>query len=280
MSNKRRLIYALCSLLALLSLGTYSFSDAESDSAREAKPGIITGKIMAKGGAPLSWGQVMFYNADSGPPPMPDKYFRTPDTTMILDAEGRFRVELPPGRYYLEALKRMSGEKYGMRKAGDYVLRNVDAKGRPKEYVVKSGVVINVGKLASAVPLRESDLANRQIRTAVTGSIVDADGTPVSDAVAVAYLNPAMQGVPLFISDRSDKSGSYVLRLTPGTYYLRVRNNFVQGPPEPGQIVGQYGEGDPAPVMVNDGEIVKDIHFTAIYFGNRGPRPGQGPPQQ
>ncbi len=38
-----------------------------------------------------------------------------------------------------------------------------------------------------------------------------------------------------------------------------------------GQIVGFYGEGSPAPMMVKEGEIVKNVNFTVILFPGRGP---------
>jgi hypothetical protein len=107
--------------------------------------------------------------------------------------------------------------------------------------------------------------------------IIDGGGNPVPDAVVVAFLQPAVQTKPLFVSEKTGKDGKYVLRVTPGTYYLRVRNAFASGPPEPGQIVGYYGEGQPAPVTIKEGEVLKDIHFRVILFPGRGPFSGAPP---
>ena len=218
----------------------------------------------------------MLYDVALGPPPMPNKYDRTPDITRSTDGDGNFSVSLPPGKYYLSVVKRMSGDRFGVPQVGDYALLQTDPKGRLKEYVIKAGAVLNAGTIAGVVPIRPHDIAKRATKTAIAGVVFDTNGTPVENAVVIAYLDPSVKGKPLFISERSGKEGKYILRLTAGTYYLRVRNNLTGGSPEPGQIVGYYGEGEPAPVEVKDGEIVKDIDFTVILFEGRGPRPQPG----
>jgi len=100
---------------------------------------------------------------------------------------------------------------------------------------------------------------------------------PVEDAVVVAFTEPIIGRKPLFVSKKSDKDGNYILPLTEGTYYLRVRNSFAAGPPEPGQIVGYYGEGTPVPVPVKECEIVKRIDFQVVVFRGRGPSPQRVP---
>ncbi len=207
---------------------------------------------------------------------MPNKYDRTPDFSRGTDGEGRFRISLPAGRYYLGAVKRMSGDRFGVPQVGDYVLLQHDEKGLLKQYWVRSGDVLDVGSIAGATPVRAQDLAKRSAKTAITGVVVDTNGAPVGNAVVIAYVDPSVKGKPLFISESSKKDGKYLLRLTPGTYYLRARNNLTGGPPEPGQIVGYYGEGEPAPVEVKEGETVRDIDFTDILFEGRGPRPQAG----
>jgi hypothetical protein len=239
------------------------------------KSGTITGRVLAKGGVPLSWGEVMFYDVSAGPPPRPDLYERTPDISKSLDADGRFKVTVPPGKYYLGAVKRMSGERFGPPREGDYVLKAVDDKGKPLLFDVKAGAELNVGKLPEAVPVDAKDLAKRAMTTGIQGVVVDVDGNPISDAVVLAFVTPSLKGRPIFISDTSGIDGIYHLRLTEGTYYLRVRNSSASGPPEPGQIVGHYGDGSPEAVTVKTGEIKSGIDFRVVLFGGRGPRSGE-----
>ena len=263
-------VIILCAALVLMT----GAGGAAAATASDAK-GVITGSVLIKDNGPLADGQVMFYNAASGPPPEPEKYERTPDYVRDLDANGRFEVELPAGTYYLRAVKRKSGERIGPPAAGDLVLRINGENGKPKAFVLEAGKKLDVGTLGGAEPLKTE--MKHVISTAVEGRVVDRQGKPVPDAVVVAFLKPAVMSKPLFISEKTGKDGKYLLRLMPGTYYLRVRNQFASGPPEPGQIVGYYGEGQPAPISVKEGQVLTGIDFGVILFPGRGPFSGGAP---
>lgn len=280
MSIRQKLILSFFSLIIIISMFSIVSAGSEREAANDIKTGTVTGRIMIKGAGPMAGGQVMFYDSSAGPPPLPDKYERIPDISRDTDADGRFKVELPPGKYYMGAIKRLSGERIGPPQEGDYVFRNVDEKGNSKEYLIKGGGLIDIGTISEAVPLKAKDFSKRVVTTAIEGVIIDMDGKPVDDTVVTAFVKPSMSGKPLFISDKTDKDGKYILRLTEGKYYLRVRNSFTSGPPVPGQIVGYYGDGTPAPVTVKEGEIKKGIDFKVIRFPGRGPFSGTAPEKQ
>lgn len=252
-------------------------AEADNEPAKEIKTGTITGQFVIKGDGPMSGGQVLFYNASTGPPPSPDKYARISDISKDIGPDGGFRAELPTGKYYMGALKRLSGESFGLPQEGDYHLLSRDKQGRLKEYVVKAGEVLDAGVIAEAVPFKPEVPGAKKTTTAIEGVVSDMDGKPVQDAVVSAFMNSMMTEKPIFVSDRTDKDGKYVLRIAEGKYYLRVRNNFGGGPPVPGQIVGYYGEGTPAAVIVKEGEIKSRVDFKVIRFPGRGPFSGAGP---
>lgn len=264
------LLFLLCMIVAFPTIG--AFAEAGGGPASDAQKGTITGRVVIKGIGPMAGGFVMIYDAQTGPPPMPEKYNRIPEISRELDIEGKFRVDLPPGKYYLGAVRRLSGERIGALQPGDYVFRSVDAQGKPKEYVVKSGEVLDAGNELEAIALPpQKETAQKTVGTSIEGIIIDMEGKPVADAVVTAFTSPTLRGKPLFASEKSDAQGKYTLVLTPGTYYLRVRNSFAAGPPEPGQIVGYFGETSPAPVSVKEGEIRQGINFRVILFPGRGP---------
>jgi hypothetical protein len=269
----RRYFPMFVSIVAAMILLSFTASDAAQLAAAEEK-GTVTGRVMIMKGLPLSGGQVMFYNASSGVLLTPE---RVPDVSGDLDAEGAFKVTLKAGKYYLGAVKRMTSERIGPPQKGDYVFRSLDEQGKPKEYIIKAGEILDAGELLGAEPVKAEALAKKPPKTAIEGTVFDMAGKPVVDAVVVAFTTPTLKGKPLFVSDRTDKDGKYLLRLEPGTYYLRARNSFNSGPPEPGQIVGYYGEGTPAPVTVKKDEIVKGADFKVILFPGRGPFSGAGP---
>jgi hypothetical protein len=236
--------------------------------------GSITGRIMVQGGGPLSGGQIIFFNVESGPPPEPERFDRTPDYVRDIREDGRFTVELPAGRYYLGATRKASGESIGPPREGDLVWRSLDKSGQPKAYAVRAGKQLDIGTMTGAAPLQPAVMKDRSVSTAIEGRVIDPDGQPVPDVVVVAFRTPNLQGKPVFISEKTDAKGRYLLRIAEGTYYLRARNEFASGPPEPGQIVGFYGEGAAAPVTIKAGEVLKGIDFTVIRFPGRGPYSG------
>jgi hypothetical protein len=249
-------------------------ADSDGNAVVVKKKGTITGVIRTKDGHPLADGQILFFNVAGGPLPDPGKYDRTPDIIRGLDASGAFSVEVPAGSYFLGASKKASGEAVGPPKEGDYVWRSLDDQGRLKAYDIPAGGRVDIGTISGAIVLKDDAVLHRSVRTAIEGVVVDMDGNPVPDAVVVAFTSPSIKGKPKFISEKTDKDGKYVLRIAPGTYYLRARNEFASGPPEPGQIVGYYGEGTPASVEIKAGEVRKDINFRVILFPGRGPFSG------
>lgn len=246
----------------------------------EVRKGTVTGRVVLKDGKPLAWGQIMFFDYQTGPPPVPSKYERTPDISKTLDAEGRFKVEVPEGRYYIGVIKRLSEDRLGPPQEGDYIFRSLDDNGRPKEYVIQANKVHDVGTFSGVFQITEKEMRERRVTTALKGRVINQEWQPVADAVVIAFTDPYIGKKPLFASDKSDKDGKYVLPLTEGTYYLRVRNSFAAGPPEPGQIVGYYGEGTPVPVSVKDCEIIEGIDFQVVVFSGRGPAPRPAKPDE
>ena len=274
MSLRRQLtlFYVFLAVVTFLA-GAFSLGRAAE---KPDTKGTVVGRIMMKEGGPLEGGEIMFYSVVSGPPPTPEKYDRTPDYVREIAPDGRFEADLPAGKYYASAVKRTSRQPIGPPQAGDLVWRGLDEKGNHNVYEVKAGERTDIGTIAGAAVLKAESITNRPVATAIEGIVVNMEGKPVSDAVVVAFLNPNVQSKPLFVSEKTGDDGKYVLRLTAGTYYLRVRNRFASGPPEPGQIVGYYGEGTPAAVTIKDGETLKGIDFKVILFPGRGPFSGSG----
>ncbi len=262
------LFFFLISLSVTVNLSAGDLLEA----AQDVETGTVTGRVVVEGkvDSALAWGQVMFYNVETGPLPLPYKYERTPDVSRDLDVDGGFSLELPAGVYYISAVKRLSGDRLGPPQLGDYVSRDLNETKKPKKYSIKAGEVLQLGEL-EAIKLSAENLSERRITTAIEGTVIDAEGKPVVGAVVVAFSQSYIGKKPLFVSDKTDTNGKYILPLIEGTYFLRARNSFAAGPPQPGQIVGYFGEGRPAPIKVQDCEILKDINFDVIVFRGRGP---------
>jgi hypothetical protein len=166
-------------------------------------------------------------------------------TAVQSDVDGRFTVNLPPGRYFLAARQRADGSRVGEVTGGDL---NGVYPGNPIE--VNKGQILDLGDF----PLQPVDAdRNRQRRaegrfvvtdTALSGRVVDADREPVAGISVFAYLDSRMVGKPTYLSAPSDGDGRFVIYLGEGgTYFLGARGSL-GGPLEPGERVGTY-DGDP-----------------------------------
>lgn len=224
--------------------------------------GKLTGVVQTADGAPLSRGEVYFFNNKTGPSPEPEKYWRVPDMTGPLDDNGKFTVELPPGRYYIGAIQRKGDSlQIGPPADGDMFYAGKDM------YEVTSAAETNPGVLKGAVPFVSDIVLTEKGITAIEGVILDVNGKPMESAIVFAHIKAEMNDKPIFVSKRTGKNGSYQLRVTgPATYYLRVRNIYGGGMPAAGAVMGALGGDKPIAVKVKAGEIVKGVNLTGIEF--------------
>jgi len=241
--------------------------------AQEAGKGKITGKLLTEDGRPMSGGSVFFFNAATGPPPSQEKYWRVPDAVAKIGDGGWFSLELPPGKYYLGAMKRISTEKnIGPPAEGDYFLKGQDATGNPKIFVIKKGETTDIGTIADAAPFKRAVVKYSDGVTTIEGVVRDSEGNAVRGAVVFCYNKPTARGKPLFVSDRTGDDGKYILRVSEGgKYYLKVRDLYGGGPPKGGEIVGSYWQGVPVEASAKTGEITKGVDIQVMRFPGRGP---------
>ena len=241
--------------------------------------GIFTGQFKVKGEGTMAGGQVSFYNALIGPPPSPKKYARLPDIIKKIDTDSKFSAEVPAGTYYILAFKR-SASGLGLPGKGDLKFRVRDEKGVIKAHIIKEGENIDLGVL-EVDPLRKIDrtgtAADLQV-TSLEGVITDSDGKPVVNELVYAFQSPKKGERPIFVSERSDNAGKYVLRTTEGSYYLRVRKELGDsGAPAAGQLIDSYGEKEPVHITVKKNEKKTGIDLKVEKFPGKGPFQGKGP---
>ncbi len=259
MIKKCAILFSLIILLSAVSLY-----------AEKIERGQISGQLMIKGGGPMSGGMIVFFKTETGPVPDPNRYLRIPDEVADMDEEGKFRVVLPAGKYFMGAVKRMSGDKIGPPQDGDYFFISQDPKGVPLVYAIEKDSNMNVGVISEAVPFKRvipGDAAG------ITGVISDLNGSPVTGAIVFAYFTETMTGLPPFTSHRTGNDGRYFISMShAGKYYLRVRDIYGGGPPVAGAIMGGYGEEKPASVTVKTGEITEGMDIKVVRHMERGPK--------
>jgi len=245
------------------------------------QPGTITGRFMLTPQAAMSDGLVYIYNLANGPAPSRDRYWRVPDHFIKLDKDGRFTVQLLEGTYCIGAIKRNGQPQIGPPQEGDMFLLSMDNNGQPRKFIVKSNESVDMGVTSGAKPFAPSP--DTKGLTAIEGTILDADGKPEAGVLVFAFPTPTVIGKPLFVSDRSDQNGKFILRVNEGgTFYLKLRSTFGGGPPQAGAILDGNKEQPLRPVTVKTGETTQGVVLTGKRFPGRGKdqgMTGSNPPQ-
>ncbi|PNU20541.1 hypothetical protein C2E25_06600 [Geothermobacter hydrogeniphilus] len=174
------------------------------------------------------------------------------------DADGRFRVALPAGEFWLAARKHLDGSRLGEPKPGD-----LTGSLEQNPVHLAAGQNLDLGEIRVR-PVDAARYRQRQRQgrfalsdTALTGKVVDEDGAPVPGIYVFAYLDSRMVGKPTYISAPSAADGSYRLNLgRGGAYYIGARSAY-GGPLEPGEWVGTYDEQPEHRIDVDTGRVVE-----------------------
>ena len=187
--------------------------------AQESKRSGIYGELTYQG-EPLEKAYLYVYKD-------PGRNFKGPGYYIQPVAKGSFRLNLPPGEYYLLARKRVKGGQYGPIEIGDFF-----------NYYHGNPVRIEKGKVrqvrieaVTRLSMLEEDVVDFQ---GVRGLVVDKSGAPQTGMYVFAYLDPDMTGTPDFFSSPTADDGRFELSLPDGgPYYLLAREAF--GGPAGGQ---------------------------------------------
>ncbi len=176
------------------------------------------------------------------------------------DEEGNFSISLPPGKYFLVARMRKTGEVAGPVEVGDLKSDIIGpvVVGEDGKIVEKNIKVYEKIGETKDIALANPDLSKK---TGIEGRILDADGKPVVNARVHVYDHIQMSERPKFVSSPTGPDGKYIVYLPRGgTYYLAARDKF-GGPPKVGDLYGRYDKGtiEPSGVVVRDNEIIKNI---------------------
>lgn len=169
--------------------------------------------------------------------------------------KGRFRINLPPGDYYLLARKRARGGQFGPIEQGDFYNYYHGNPVRVTDGQVRETKIEMVERLA----ILEEEVIDFQ---GVRGQVVDAAGNPLQGLYVFAYRSDDMSGTPDFFSVPSGADGAFELALPDaGPFYLLARQAF-GGPAETNEMYGKYSADNGNPIAVDisqplDGVIIR-----------------------
>ena len=159
--------------------------------------------------------------------------------------DGRFRIKLPPGSYYVLARKRKGGGMYGPPGKDDYI-----------GYYPGNPVTVRPGAFSPLLleATTRIDLLDELWVTGgasagwFEGNVTDAGGKPAAGLYVLFYTDEAMSGTPAFVAGPTDAKGHFRVRAAAGKFHLLARSNL-GGPLEVGEWFGTTrlpAEGAPA----------------------------------
>ena len=253
-------IYSLLAALLLLLLLLSACASDKGAFYGMPAPGGVQGVLTDEDDKPVEGAEVYFYTD-------PDRRFRGPAEFMAepTGPDGRYVTELPLGRYYAVARKRVSGSISGNLQKGDYYSRDpsrpVDVK--PGEY---ARVDLVLSRLTGNMLLNV--FSGQTGEQGIRGVIRGRDGRPRDKAYAFCYKDPKMVGKPDYVSGWTREDGAYVIYVPePGVYYVGARTGFM-GVPRPDEPYGRYDGTKDHSVKVGQGGFVDGVDVTLKRFSD------------
>ncbi len=179
---------------------------------------VLKGRVFDVEGIPVKGVEIFVYASEDTRRPAD---FISPKT----DSEGRFNLTVLPGTYRAVARQR-SGEKYGPLKPGD------KHSGEPVEVELSSGKERSMDFIvADLMDAARMTKKTREDYVVIQGRVMDSSGISVTDHYAFADSRSDIDGIPEYISEWTDDSGTYKLFLPEGDYFIGYASSF---PPDEG----------------------------------------------
>lgn len=237
----------------------------------EGRTGLQGQVVLKETGAPLAGALINVYPDTISNLLGPSQFISSP-----TDDQGRYRIEVPAGTYYVVARKRLSGHSTGPLEPGDFYSEHQRIMVR-----VEAGrfALVDLPVAVMKAPMFfKTRVVDRETTTGIRGILADAAGKPVMGGFAMAYADPEMKRLPDFASTLSDEQGRFTIYLPEGgTYYLAARIHAWDMPSQ-GEPYGKYGGTQASPVTVATDRFVEGIRiemapFTGTYQPGKSKRP-------
>lgn len=188
--------------------------------------GTLTGQVVGENGS-ITMGVVSFFTTDNGPPIDRGVVRRVPELVVRIEQEGRFRANMPAGRYYVGVLQRERdrGGPWPPRPGEKFFFALDEAK-ELRVFTVQAGKTVDVGPVSGAIPhivLDPDQYFN------VRGTVRYEDGRPFAGAYVTAKKDLTTPR-PLFISRPTDEAGRYSILLPPNEpFHIGALENLSGG---------------------------------------------------
>lgn len=149
--------------------------------------------------------------------------------------DGRFRIKLPPGSYYVLARKRLGGGMYGPPGKDDYIgyLPGNPVTVRPGAFTPLRLETTTRVDLLEEIWFTEGESAGW-----FEGEVTEGAGKPAVGLYVLFYTEETRSGAPAFVAGPTDTKGHFKVRAAAGKFHLLARSNL-GGPLEVGEWFGK-----------------------------------------
>ena len=187
-------------------------------------------------------------------------------------ADGSFKLDLPPGDYYIVARKRASGANYGPLSKGDWYDHSkatLVTHIRKGHYTECNFVLIELTEPLFFQGLTQKD---RETDTGIRGRLLDENGKHVPGTFVMGYKDDDMYRLPDFASTLTDDEGNYTLYLPAGGRYWLAGRFFAMKVPVQGEPFARYEGSDDHSVVVKEGTFLEGINMTLHPYDGSPPK--------
>jgi hypothetical protein len=183
-----------------------------------------------------------------------------------LQTDGCFSLRTAPGEYFVGAIVRLTdGGWQGPPRPGDRVFLSPDATNQNIVVTIRPGETVDIGRHASG--WEYSGFTATTSLLTISGRLTSPDGKPLAGVLVFAFADSEMSKEPVAVSEPSDNTGRYVLRLPePATVYLRAREHYGRRSPTEGGYMGIYGDGTAVPVAIGADGGKQDRNLTVFFI--------------
>jgi hypothetical protein len=173
--------------------------------------------------------------------------------------DGTYKLDLPPGEYYLGARKRANGLNYGPLFKGDWY----DHSSARKPIVIRKGkyrkLDFELGILEEPMFFQGLTAASKATDTGITGKLLDENGEHIPGTFVMGYVDDDMQRAPDFASTLTDDEGNYTLYLPKGGQYWLAGRFYAMKMPQPDEPFARYEGSSDHSVLVEKGQFLEGI---------------------
>jgi hypothetical protein len=173
--------------------------------------------------------------------------------------DGTYKLDLPPGEYYIGARKRANGLNYGPLYRGDFY----DHRYAIKAVAIRKGKYKNLDfelkELREPMFFQGLTAALKVTDTGVKGKLLNESGEHIPGTFVMGYADDDMQRAPDFASTLTDDEGNYTLYLPKGGQYWLAGRFYAMKMPQPDEPFARYEGSSDHSVLVEKGQFLEGI---------------------